>query len=682
MDVVRCLRAAWVMLALCAGTAAAEPATREFVVLIQDERAGQLRVTHGADGQIDTDFSYRDNGRGPDLRERFTLDAQGLPVAYERSGTSTYGGASRETFRIEGGRVRWQSQADAGDEAAPPGYVFLPMDGSYGYHDVLLRRLLAQPGVGLPTLGGMKLVAEKLLSLRLPGPDGQPVPLALAVVTGADADPWYYWVRDDGSHAFFAAAWPGWAVVAAGHEALVPALVARQAQATEDRLVALRQKLARPLDGLTLIRAVRWFDAPAARMRGPSDVWLFDGRIGAVTAPGALSARPDRVVEGAGRTLLPGLWDMHTHMGPESGLPHLAAGVTSVRDMANQNDEIFRLQDRLARGELAGPAIHIAGFIEGKSPFSSRSGFVVDSLQAGLDAVDWYAARGLRSIKLYNSIKPEWVKPLAARAKAQGLQVSGHVPAFMRAEEAVRAGYDELTHINQLMLNFLVRPGDDTRTLMRFERVGTDGASLDLRSAKARAFIRLLRERGTVVDLTLGTFEAMYTQAQGQPNPSVAAIAGHLPVLWQRGIRAAEVDLDGPRLVRFREAFQRMLQLTLALHRAGVPLVAGTDGWSGIGLHRELELYVQAGIPAAEALRTATWHPARVAGEPHRRGRIQRGGVADLVLVDGDPSVRISDIRRTSLVIQGRVAYEPAALYEVMGFKPFVPAAVITAPSR
>ena len=108
--------------------------------------------------------------------------------------------------------------------------------------------------------------------------------------------------------------------------------------------------------------------------------------------------------------------------GPTAGLPHLAGGVTSVRDMANQNDEILRLQGRTARGELAGPAIHIAGFIEGKSPFSSRNGFVVDSLQAGLDAVDWYAARGLRSIKLYNSIKPEWVKPLAARAKALGLR--------------------------------------------------------------------------------------------------------------------------------------------------------------------------------------------------------------------------------------------------------------------
>ena len=106
-----------------------------------------------------------------------------------------------------------------------------------------------------------------------------------------------------------------------------------------------------------------------------------------------------------------------------------------------RREEILRLQRRTARGELAGPAIHIAGFIEGKSAYSSRNGFVVDSVEAGLAAVDWYAARGFRSIKLYSSVKPAWVKPIAARAHAQGMHVSGHVPAFMRAEEAVRAGY-------------------------------------------------------------------------------------------------------------------------------------------------------------------------------------------------------------------------------------------------
>jgi hypothetical protein len=320
-----------------------------------------------------------------------------------------------------------------------------------------------------------------------------------------------------------------------------------------------------------------------------------------------------------------------------------------------------------------------AGFIEGKSAFSARNGFVVDSLDAARDAVDWYAARGYRQIKLYNSIQPAWVRPLTQHAHRRGLKVAGHVPAFMRAEQAVLDGYDELTHINQVMLNFVVRPGDDTRTLTRFTRIGEDAQSLDLTSPKARAFLRLLRQRGTVVDPTLGTFEAMFTQAQGQPNPGLADIAGHLPATWQRGLKVAEMDLEGAKLETFRRSYQRLLDLTGALHRAGVPLVAGTDNLAGLGLHRELALYVRAGLTPAQALRTATWNAAKVAGESAQRGSIERGKVADLLLVDGDPSVDITALRRASLVIQGAVAYSPASLYEAIGFKPFVDGAFIQA---
>ena len=406
------------------------------------------------------------------------------------------------------------------------------------------------------------------------------------------------------------------------------------------------------------------------------------GRIGIendLTAPGALALQPEQSVDGSGRTLIPGLWDMHAHMWAGAGLMHLAAGVVNVRDPGSQNEEMPRLMSRQQRGEIAGPRIHPSGFIEGRSPFSARFGFVVDSVDKGLAAVDWYAAHGYHAIKLYNSIKPEWVKPLAARAKLLGLHVHGHVPAFMRAEEAVRAGYDEITHINQVMLNFVVRPGDDTRTLTRFTRIGDDAHALDLTGPKARAFLRLLRERQTAVDPTLMTFESMYTQAQRQPNPSFAAIADHLPVLWQRSLGAAEMDLEGARLATYRQSYQRLLDLTLAMHRAGVTLVAGTDGPEGIGLHRELALYVKAGIPAPEALRIGTWNGARLAGAGHLRGRIARGQAADLVLIDGDPSVDIADLRKASLVIQGAVAYEPARLYEAVGFKPFVRGAALTA---
>lgn len=676
----RVARGAIVLALLLAAVGAA--AQQEFSVVIQKQIAGHLRVEALGDGRLRTDLSYRDNGRGPDIRETIVLDAQGVPVEYEGQGRSTFGAEIRESFKQENGRLRWTSRVDRGDEAVAPGTLFLPLEGTFAYGGELVRALLRRPDGRAPVIGGHALAAERVATLTVDTPEGK-LPLVLVALTGADATPWYLWHRDDTSLRFHAVAWPGFAVVPRGQEGTVDALVARMLQAQDEWLAALHKRTARALPGLTLIRGVRWFDAPAAAVRGPSDVYLRAGRIAAVTAPGALrDAKPDQVIDGARRTLLPGLFDMHAHLWGGAAPLHLAAGVTSAREMAGDNTEVQRLQARLDAGELPGPTLYAAGFIEGKSPYSSRNGFVVDSLDEGKRAVEWYASRGYRQIKLYNSIRPEWVRPLAAHAHSLGLKVSGHVPAFMLAEQAVRAGYDELTHINQVTLNFVTRKGDDPRTLVRFTRIGDDAHRLDMNSARVRTFVRLLRERGTVVDPTLGAFESMFTQQQGQPNPGLAAVAENLPVTWRRGLRVAEMDLEGNKLATYRASYKRMLQLTLAMHRAGVPLVAGTDSTPGLGLHRELELYVEAGIPPGQALRIATWNAARVAGVDAVAGSIARGKAADLLLVEGDPTQRIADIRRASLVLKGGVAYAPAQLFEAMGFKPIVEAARIetTAP--
>lgn len=640
----------------------------DYTVLTQDHVAGHLRVQIQADGRIETDYSYRDNGRGPDVKESFRLAANGAPRDYRGRGRSTLGAEITEDFDVVDARARWRSRADSGAMPAAEDFVFVPLEASPGYYGAFVSMLLAQPEGRASTLGGLKVRAEILARLT---PDAATGALALVAVTGADAQPWYYWVRDDAGHALFAITWPGWAVVEKGAEALVPALLARQQQAADERLVELRRRLARPLDGVTLIRNVRWFDAPAARMRGPSDVWISHGRIDAVTEPGALRVLPERAIDGRGQTLLPGLWDMHAHLWSEDALAHLAGGVTSIRDPGNDNAELQRLRGRIERAEVIGPNVHAAGFIEGKSPYSARNGIVAETLDDALDAVSWYACHGYVGIKLYNSIKPGWVKPLTEKARGLGLHVSGHVPAFMLAEQAVRAGYEELTHINQVMLNFVSRPGDDSRTLLRFDRVGSDARNVDLASPAVRRFIALLRERRVVVDPTLVTFEAMFTQAQGEPDPVLGGVGDHLPVLWQRQIRSAPMDLAGDKLAAYRASYAKLLALTRDMHRAGVPLVAGTDGVAGLGLHRELALYVKAGIPAPEVLRIATWNGARVAGASAERGRIARGYAADLLLVEGDPAQDIAALRRASLVIQGRVAYAPAELYEAMGFKPF-----------
>jgi hypothetical protein len=665
---------------LIAGVFAAPAAEREYEIVIQGNRAGQLRVADLGGGVVATDLSYRDNGRGPDIRERFRVSDRGVPREYEASGASTFGAAISEKFSLEGGRARWQSPADRGDEAASPNTLFVPLQPSVAYIGQLVKSLAAQGG-SAPAIGGATLSLERLTTVEVSGPMGK-VPLALLAVTGADASPWYSWHRDDASLELIGVVWPGFHVLEKEYAGAVELLLKAQVRAEDDRLMRIQKRLARPLAGLTVIRGVRWFDAPAAQMHGPSDVYVFAGRIAHIGPPGELDVTVDQSIDGAGRTLLPGLFDMHGHIWSSAGPQYLAGGVTSVRELAGENSEILRLRDRIAAGDLPGPTIYPAGFIEGKSPYSSRNGFVVATVDEGKRAIDWYAARGYRQIKLYNSIRPEWVAPLAAYAKSRGMTVTGHVPAFMLAEQAVRDGYGELTHINQVMLNFVGQPGDDTRTLLRFTRVGDDAVQVDLNGPKVRAFVELLQSRNVVVDPTAGAFEAMLTQQQGQPNPSLVPIADSLPVLWRRNLKSAEMDLEGAKLATYRGSFQRMLDLVRVLHAAGIALVAGTDSYPGFGLHREMELYVAAGIPALEVLRIATWNGARVAGADKLTGSIEVGKAADLLLVDGDPSRNISDVRKTALVVRQGVAYSPAKLYEELGFKALTPEARIEPAAR
>jgi hypothetical protein len=652
--------------------------TWRYTVTTQAVRGGQMVVTSVADGRQTVDFSYRDNGRGPDLREEIELAPNGLPRRYSASGKSTFGAPIAESFEWLDGNARWQSRSDRGDKPAPAPLPYLALEGSPHLSALNTVAVLAAPQRTSPVLPAGQAAAERVLEHRIAAPGGA-VTVALIAITGIDFEPQYLWLREGSDKELprlFGMVYPGWSLLEEGFEPQAAVLLDKQQQAQSARLQALAKTLPQPLPGRTVIRNVRWFDAPAARMRGPADVVIEGQRIVAVEPPGSVT-HAAASIDGQGRSLLPGLIDMHGHMWPGSLLMHLAGGVTSVRDLGSQNDDLFKLQGRVEGGEWAGPRIRANGFIEGRSRYSANLGIVVKSLSEGKKAVDWYAARGYRQLKLYNSMKPEWIAPLAAYAHRKGLRVGGHVPAFMRAEEAVRAGYDELHHINQVMLNFLVKPKDDTRTLLRFYLVGDNANQIDLAGAPAQKFLRLLRQRGTVVDPTVATFEAMFNQLPGEVDPGMAAVAANLPATVQRGLLTNSMDVNPNNVGKFRASWAKQLEMIRRMHEAGVPLVAGTDATPGFALHRELELYVQAGIPAGEALRIGTFNGAKFIGWSDRLGSIAAGKLADVILVEGDPTQDISAIRRISLVMKGGVVYDPAQLYEAVGVKPFVKSAVV-----
>lgn len=665
--------------ALLAGAAAPLQA-QTYTVLCVKTPCGHLKV-NDSPTRLETDYSYRNNGRGPDQKEVAEFAPDGALMAYRNEGTATYGARIDETFaRGADGKAVWRSPVDQGERAsAGREIVYLPVESSPAWAARLAQRLLAAKTPRTEALPVGKVAIERVQTLSLPG---QAYEIGLYAIDGLDLEPVYLWLRED-NRALFAEVYPGWGgTLLKGFEAEVERLEEAQKAAQLGRLQRLAKQLPQALPGLTVIEGVRWFDAQAAQLRGPSDVYLQDGRIAFIAKPGSIkNAAPSQRISGKGRTLLPGLVDMHAHVSPGDLLLNLAAGVTAVRDVGNSNATLAELRGRIERGELLGTRISANGFIEGKSPFSSQADFVPDNLPDALAAIDWYAAHGYRQLKLYNSIRPEWVKPMVAHARELGLRTGGHVPAFMTARQAVEAGYDELHHINQVTLNFLVSKTDDTRTLLRFNLVGDKAADLKLNDQRTRDFIALLKKKGTVVDPTMTAFEAQYTQRQGQPNPSYAMVAANLPAVMQRGLLSAEVDMDDVKARRWGASWKVMMDLLRRMHVAGIPLVAGTDSTAGFGLQRELELYVQAGIPAAQALKIATWNGAKYSDRLTEIGSIERGKRADLLLVDGDPVADIRAIRRVALVIQGlgneTRALSPAALYQSMGVLPFVPAAEV-----
>jgi imidazolonepropionase-like amidohydrolase len=185
-----------------------------------------------------------------------------------------------------------------------------------------------------------------------------------------------------------------------------------------------------------------------------------------------------------------------------------------------------------------------------------------------------------------------------------------------------------------------------------------------------RNFLQLLKDRHTVSDPTVGTFEDMFVARAGTMSPNMAAVADRLPSQVRRGLFSGGLPIRPGIDQRYRDSYAAMIRMVGELYKSGITIVAGTDGWPGFGLHRELELYVRAGIPAPEVLRIATLGAARVMKHDDERGSIAPGKLADVILVDGDPSTNISDIRKVTTVVRNGVVYRCADLYRSLGIKP------------
>jgi len=591
-------------------------------------------------------------------------DYRGTPVAMTIRGVAPEGDAA-ESFRIEGGIAKWRSPVDSGS-AAYSGHAFYASQG--GPIDTtawFLDRLLASPNRTLELLPGGKAHAELLTSLEVGGVGAERKTVRLWAVSGINNSPAPIWA-DANDHFFGLAVGIAWLPEAYAGEQ--KRMEDAQATAMAAQTAGYARSLPRVPAGAVAFVNVRMFDADQLRFLSGQTVVIDKGLIAAV-GPAAKVKVPAGAqrIDGQGMTLVPGLWDCHLHVGDDfTGLQELSLGVTSVRDPGNDDARTIDRRTRAAAGQLLFPHVYPSSLIDGKGPYTAQIANVATSQEEAIGWVDKAKAKGFTGVKFYGTFNSAWLPASIAEAHKLGLHVHGHIPVGIRPLDAINDGYDEITHINWIIMQAM--PDSviaASNGIARFEGPGRYGKDVDLGGTPMRTIVATMAKKHIYSDPTMVAFESTYVPDNGDLSPAYAPFAGTLPPTTERNFRSGgfAVPKDLTR-ADYRASYAKMVELLGMMHKAGIPIIAGTDG-AGIEIVHELEIYIQAGFTPAEALAAATIAPARLVGMDGHTGSIK---AADLALIEGDPATRIGDLRQTRLVVLDGKLLDADALREAAGY--------------
>lgn len=657
------------LLLLLLAPSGASAASIERAVLILGNDAGKETVNNSGDG-TNAEYSYTDRGRGDKITAQWKVDANGLLTDYRASGNDYMKAPVDETFSRVDGVSRWKNRSEQGESTTKEPAFYVPANAPPELTATLARALLKAVDQKLALLPSGEARLVKTGHLDVQTSKGKKT-INHYRISGLGFESEAVWLDEDGNTAAIASSWLS--SVPVDFRAALPEILAAQSGAEQTWSKDIAERLTIRPKGDLVIRNVRLFDPRDLSVTAGSSVLVRGERVIRTGLDAEIKANANAdVIDGHGRFLMPGLWDNHQHMSGVDGLLDLANGVTSARDLANDNDALLARVARYDAGTELGPRVLMAGIIDGPGQYAGPTPMLADTPEKAKQFVDWYADHGYRQIKIYSSVIPELVPVIAERAHQRGLRVSGHVPATMSARDFIQAGADEMQHINFVVLNFLADRVKETRNMNRFSEVAAHARDYPPHSKDVQDFIAFLKRHHTSIDPTANIYEAMFSGDPTAVPPALVGIAPRLPPQVRRGLKTGAIVAPAGQEAAYREALPALLALIKALHEAGVPLVPGTDSMAGYSLHHELALYARAGIPNAEVLRIATLTPAEVMGVTRDLGAIAPGRYADMILIDGDPLKNIADTRRIDWVFKGGKRYDPKALEQAIGIAPAV----------
>ena len=416
---------------------------------------------------------------------------------------------------------------------------------------------------------------------------------------------------------------------------------------------------------LVVINNVSVVDVRSGALLADQTVILERNRIASVgPSKSAKYPRNAPSVNGRGYFLIPGLWDMHVHLvfgdwfpgAQDITLPLLIAnGVTGVRDMGSELGAVQDWRNEIEAGRLLGPRIFTAGpMLDGPKP-RFPSSIAITTPEDGRHAVDTLKQRGADFIKLQSLIPREAVFAIAEEAKKQEISFEGHVPDSVRASEMSEAGMRSFEHLIGIFEgssptedDFLKSGKTEGRFLATYDPARAAVLAALLAKNQTWQCPTLVWERGgNLIDVTdfAKDGRAKYVPAAWKNKT------------WKRFTDEITKGYGSDDIAVRKKFIEKELEVVQLLHKAGVPFLAGTDTppgvyvFPGFSLHEELQRFVAAGFTPLEALQTATLNPARFLAMEEQIGTIEKGKLADLVLLSANPLDDISNTQKIAAVI-------------------------------